>query len=275
MKEINLNKNSNLTLVKWDEVTGATTPGMLPKAKINIKNREYYLKLGSYSSAFGFYGREPIFELLNSRVGELLGVPVLSYSLINADILLHGQLYNTLISISENYRRIDEKRYSIERFYLNNRLQGESPLDTLKRFNLEKIIYQIFVYDFIICNMDRHNHNIEILENTTNNSLRVAPFFDNSLCFVSNRNETDYKVYKYYNDKNPVNNYVGSMNLMDNLYLIDKPIVVRKLRPEDRKKLFQGLGKCTTKEFRDYYWWFINRRVEDVQNCKISFIKFK
>ena len=56
---------------------------------------------------------------------------------------------------------------------------------------------------------------------------------------------------------------------------IDKPIVLREIKPEDRKKLFQGLGKYTTKEFRDYYWWFINRRIEDVKNYKISFIKFK
>ena len=42
-------------------------------------------------------------------------------------------------------------------------------------------IYKQFVYDYIICNMDRHGKNTEILINYDNpRDIRVAPFFDNS-----------------------------------------------------------------------------------------------
>lgn len=65
--------------LNWNKVQSASSPGMLAKANINLNNKLYFLKLGSYNIAYGFYGNEPLFELLNSRVGLLLDLPVLKY----------------------------------------------------------------------------------------------------------------------------------------------------------------------------------------------------
>lgn len=50
---------------------------------------------------------------------------------------------------------------------------------------LRKTIYEQFVFDYIICNMDRHGKNTEILINEENPSdIKMAPFFDNSFTIL-------------------------------------------------------------------------------------------
>lgn len=270
---MNINNSLDLRSVNCDKVQSASSPGMLAKANMVINNKEYFLKLGSYNIAYGFYGNEPLFELLNSRVGKLLGFPVLDYDLDYALVNFDNIDYTTLVSISENYVLKNDKRISLSRFYRESRIDNISVLDVLKKFNLEIEIYKLFLYDFIICNIDRHEYNIEILQN--NNGFRIAPFFDNSFCFIFNRSSEDIKNKVYYNESTFVNNFVGTRNLKENLFLIDKNIVIRDLQSKDREYLFKGLGNITTREFRDYYWWFINRRVEDVKSYQIPFITFR
>ena len=42
--------------LNWNKVQSASSPGMLAKANINLNNKLYFLKLGSYNIAYGFYG---------------------------------------------------------------------------------------------------------------------------------------------------------------------------------------------------------------------------
>lgn len=60
---MNINNSLDLMSVNWDKVQSASSPGMLAKANMVINNKEYFLKLGSYNIAYGFYGNEPLFEL--------------------------------------------------------------------------------------------------------------------------------------------------------------------------------------------------------------------
>lgn len=55
-------------------------------------------------------------------------------------------------------------------------------LDMMMKLGLLQQIYEQFVYDYLICNMDRHGKNNEILIDRENKAnMRLAPFFDNSL----------------------------------------------------------------------------------------------
>ena len=179
---------------------------------------------------------------------------------------------SVLVSRSFDYVEQGYKRKSFEGYYLDNRDGIETPLNFSKRLSIETDIYKMFVFDFIICNMDRHGRNIDILRNR--NNVKLSCLFDNSLCFVHNKNNSDYKNRSYFNDEMSVNNYIGERNLLLNLYNIDKIVNIRDIRDSDREILFQGLGRITTREFRDYYWWFIRRRIEDVKSFKIPFIKW-
>lgn len=273
MGYINLNKCYDLRNVLWDATIKVTSPGILLKSIIERKNgKNTYLKLSSYSLPFGVYGNEALFELLNSRLGSLLGLNVLNYDLISAFVILDGKEFKTLVSKCEDFGELGYKKISFGKFYQQYRNGEESPLALCKRYGIESSIYEMFLFDFIICNLDRHDSNIYLLQNE--DIVKVTSLFDNSFCSMFNKTENEIKNRAYYNDESKTNNYIGSKLLIENLYNIDKPVRIRSLRSSDREKLFQGIGKVTTREFRDYYWWFVNRRIEHVKSLKIPFIKW-
>ena len=268
MSYINLNQVKNLSYLKWEKLDSGTSDGILNKNKAG----NTYLKLASYNKYYGFYGREPLLELINSRIGQILNLPVLDYGLWVADVILDNTKYRTLVSTSKNYA-LNKKVVSFERFFTNNRQNNEMPLEFVKRYNWKQFIYKQFIFDFIICNMDRHGKNNDILIDDKKR-LSVAPFFDNSLTFVTNRPDNDINQKVTYNDSLRTNNFIGSPYLIENIYNIDETITLRSPKKDDRKELFQGLGKVTTREFRDYVWWLLQERVKDVRKSGIRFIQW-
>lgn len=273
MSRIDLNKKYYLKHIDWSLGINGSSNGILPKAIINDKGSMSYLKLGSFSSPFGFYGIEPIVELINSRIGKILNLPVLDYNLINASIIMNNNSYDTLISISKSYKNKNTQGVSFENFYDIYKEKGETTIDFVKRFGFSYSIYKQFIFDFIICNLDRHGKNTEVLF-LNKDKMEIAPFFDNSFTFILNRPENDLINKVKFNDMMRVNNFIGSQNLRDNLLKIDKEIKIRNPRKEDRKFIFQGLGKMTSKNYREFVWDMINRRVEHVKSEKIPYIKW-
>lgn len=71
----------------------------------------------------------------------------------------------------------------------------------------------------------------------------------------------------------PVNNYIGYNNLLDNVLSIDKTVVVRRPRKDDRQLLFQGLQLVTSRRFRDYTWEMLNDRVNSLSNIGNNYIR--
>lgn len=71
----------------------------------------------------------------------------------------------------------------------------------------------------------------------------------------------------------PVNNYIGYNNLLDNVLSIDKTVVVRRPRKDDRQLLFQGLQPVTSRRFRDYTWEMLNDRVNSLSNIGNNYIR--
>lgn len=269
---VNLNKELDFTSVDWGLGLTGTSAGIIPKSTILRNGIKYFIKLNSYSEPFGFYGNEALLELINSRIGKILNVPVLHYDLYMAHVIMNKKRHKTLASVSKDYKIQDYKSISVERLYREHKKDGETPLDILRRLGLSEAIYRQFAYDYIICNMDRHGKNNEILQNQS--TVRLAPYFDNSLTFMLNRTESDIKCKKRYNDEMRVNNFIGYMNLKMNLHLIDRPIILRKPRSTDRKFLFQGLGNVTTRQYRDYIWEMLQWRVFEIENQKIQFIRW-
>lgn len=237
-------------IVNCNKQQASCTNGILLKTQINNK----YLKLGSFSGEH-FYSREPLFEVLSSRVGQQLNLNVLKYELIPVKINIKGNQIITEASISTEYKK-DEKAIPIEKF-INPK---EDWLLKLKTYGLLNDFKSIVIFDYIICNMDRHGKNIEVLLNNTG-KYRLAPAFDNSFTVLTYRYNQmlnkEFENYRY-NDDTEVNNYLGNKTLEANLKLF-KPLP--KLRYLDREELFKGLGKTTTRTFRNNYFNFINERI--------------
>ena len=74
--------------------------------------------------------------------------------------------------------------------------------------------------DFIILNRDRHGANIEVLRNSKQKTLRLAPVFDHGLSLLFNCNsETAVKKFDVMVDRR-VQCFVGSSSAEQNLTLI-------------------------------------------------------
>lgn len=241
----------DLRNIKWTNQKGSNTNGILLKTQIKDK----YLKLGSFSGEF-FYNREPLFEVLSSRVGQQLNLNVLKYDLILVKININGNQLVTEASISTEYKN-NEKAIPIEEF-INPK---EDWIAKLKTFCLLNDFKKMVIFDFIICNMDRHGKNIEVLLNNKG-KYRLAPAFDNSFTVLTYRYNQmlnkDFENYRY-NEDTEVNNYLGNKTLEANLKLFK---LLPKLKYLNREELFQGLGKITTRTFRNNYFKFINERIK-------------
>lgn len=267
MPKIDLSKVVDLRQVKFNEQLSGSSDGILTKTRINSS----YIKLGSYSRPYGFYGIEPVMEIINSRIGDVLNLPVLRYGLVKCIVNIDGADILTLASVSTNYVPKQATSVSVEKFCETFQ---ETPLRVLERYGLLTDVYKQFLYDFIILNMDRHGKNTELLV-FDNGALRVAPFFDNSLTFIFNRPENEVKKKVLYNDAISVNNYIGDRNLQANLLKISHRIEVRCPRDTDRAYIFQGLSKVTSRSFRDYVWYMLLRRIDDVRRQKIQAIVWR
>lgn len=62
----------------------------------------------------------------------------------------------------------------------------------------------------------------------------------------------------------PVNNFIGSNNLLDNVMSINSPVYIKRINKDSRKIIFQGLQSVTTRRFRDYTWEMLNSRIDSL-----------
>jgi hypothetical protein len=88
--------------------------------------------------------------------------------------------FTTLACISDNYRQGREVT-SFEKYYTRMKNEFESPIDFAERLNITEDVCKMFVFDYIICNLDRHGKNIELFLDT----LEMTPLFDNGLSLLS------------------------------------------------------------------------------------------
>lgn len=140
-------------------------------------------------------------------------------------------------------------------------------LKSYEEINEKKYFYQVFLLDYIICNRDRHGANIEVLQKEEN--YRLAPLFDHGLSFMFSCYNDGEKMLEFDKLKDgPVNNYVGSMNLSDNLKLVPKTFRQKVTMPS-RAQLFQGLENAkgaVPEEYWDCIYDMVKERINYVKN---------
>jgi hypothetical protein len=218
MKERMLDLRNNV----WMTAIGTSTGGMLPKTVAG--NR--YIKMSAYNQAHGVYGNEAVFEVLASRIAENLGVDCVKYELADALVYRDGKEFVTEVCVSEDFRK-GRETVPFEKFYSLNKLHGETTVELINRFGLTDAIHKMMVFDFIICNLDRHGKNVELFTEP----IEVAPLFDNSFSLLGKIPESGIMTAKF-NDDISVNNFIGERNLLANLKYVAATKPVRLNRPE-------------------------------------------
>lgn len=241
----------------WGNIKSGGSIGMLSKTIITKGGKNYYVKISAYNKHHGVYGIESISEVIASRLAKIMKIPCIDMKLVDALITKDDNTFRTFLCESPDYKKTGEIVVSFEDDYELNTLAKETPLAYAKRLGITESIYSMFIFDYVIANLDRHGANIELYEDTK----IMAPLFDNGNSLYATRDEKEVSQPDFYiGDDNMGNNYVGSRSLLDNIKSIDKVVEIGRLTKEHRAVLFKDLGNVISRKRRNAIWNLIVRR---------------
>ncbi len=253
----------DLTYLSWTKIRHSSgTAGSFLKSYSDLGGEKVYYKLSNYDAYKGILGHECVNELIVDRLLTILGIEHLNYQLIHADILIDGQLHETYLCASSDFKKPSESKIALDAYYQAEREDGEKPLDFCIRNGWSEYIWKMLVVDFLILNRDRHGANIEVLRNSKKQTLRLAPLFDQGLSLIFSCMEKEAAHAFDIMADNPVQCFVGSKSAKDNLKLIPKDSLPRllPLRESNREILFADLENVLPFVWLDKIWEMIWRR---------------
>lgn len=248
----------DLTHLDWGVThNGGVSYGCYYKATEVVNGKKYYYKCSNYYAGQGVFGDESVNEVICSRFLRILGFDAVKYTLLYAKIRLRGSIFYTYVCKSENFFVGYDSRSTLE--YLCDSYKT-SPVDMINKLGISTQIKNMLLADFLIYQRDRHGGNIEIL--LKNNKYTLSPLFDNGLGLLApypsafRPNITNFDVLA----DTPVNNFIGTRSLYQNLSFINKSIRVNRLLKEDKKRIFYGLKDTLTDEYIDVIWRLLTYR---------------
>lgn len=247
------------TNLLWMYSSGSSG-GQYLKAVEETNGKKYYYKLSDY-----FYGtfrsHESVLEVISSRLGIKLGLPVLKYTGEQARILIDGEETETFVTKSLNYCSQRQTAIPLVSYYNINKKPNEAPLDFCRRAGMTEYIDQVILFDYLIMNVDRHGKNIELL--VSDNEVVPAPIFDSGRCLTYAMGNRIENILKYnYKESGQGNNFIGSINLERNLSNISRPYVLNRPDKNMKTSVFYGLGNVINKQHRELIWDAVLYRYE-------------
>ena len=260
----------DLTYLSWSKIRNSSgTAGSFLKSQETTPEGKIYFKLSDYDAYHGIVGHESVNEIIADRLLSILDIPHLSYHLIHADIIVDSKPIRTWLCASYNFRQRGEKKIALDDYYLQNRLNDESPLAFCIRNGWSEYIYQMLVIDFLILNRDRHGANMEVLTNRYRKTVRLAPLFDHGVSFFCRTPDDTLEKEDIIADK-PVQCFVGSRSAWENLKLIphDEYPRINPLKESDRSILLEGLDDALSRQRLDRTWEMIWRRWQAYENLR-------
>ena len=258
-----ISEKQDMTYLSWTKLRRSSgTAGSFLKAYYEVGGRKIYCKLSDYDAYEGITGHECVNELIADRLLCVLGVEHLSYTLVHADVEIYEKQYETWLCMSEDFRKPGEGKIALDAYYQAERTEGESPLAFCVRQGWEDYICQMLAVDFLILNRDRHGANMEVLRNSKERTVRLAPLFDHGislLCRCHGRPEIEK--FDVMGDL-PVQCFVGSRSAEKNLALIpgDRMPVLRQLKETDKDFILAGLDVVLPGPHLDKIWEMIWKR---------------
>ena len=146
-----------------------TTNGMLPKCWRRIDGKIYLYKGGTMGASNT--GNEPYSEFYAYQIGRILGVNIVPYSL--------SKWKNTLCSTCELFTSKDVSFVPVGRIVRSGGMQAVKDYYKELGTEFEKALNDMFIFDALIFNTDRHYGNFGFLiDSHTNKITAPAPLFD-------------------------------------------------------------------------------------------------
>ena len=229
---------------------------------------KYYYKVSNYDMYRNVFGYESINEYIVSRLLDVLKIEHLKYDLVYARIRVDNKEFNTYISVSEEFKSINERKEPFDNYYYVNRIDNESPIDFIIRLGFKEYLYKMFFVDYVIFNRDRHGANVEILI-SENGSIRLSPFFDHGLSLLLSdyNNEIYVNAYDIFKSE-PTNSFFGIISTYENLKFIENKNIIDNytLTFNDFEYIFKNLNSIIPKYTIDKIIKFISERLKIWQN---------
>jgi hypothetical protein len=242
----------DLSNLNWSPThNGGISYGCYYKATQIVNGKKYYYKCSNLYAGQGVFGDESVYEVICSRLFRKLGINCIKCTLLLAKVKINDKIYTTYVCKSENYFIGYESRSTFENMHS---LYGCTVNQLIDILGIQEEVKKMLIADFITIQRDRHGANIELLRR--NGKVEVAPLFDNGNSLLSpypSLMQTDISNFDILHDY-PVNNYIGTRSLYQNLSLIDKPVVVNRLKKEDKQSIFYNLIGVLPDEYLDKIW---------------------
>ena len=223
------------------------------------EENKYYYKLSDYYCG-RFTSNESVMEVIASRVGRLLGLPVLRYTGEMSNVMLDNKVHTTFVAKSKNFVPSTSSSMPLHLFYQLNKLEKEQPYNFMVRMGWKEYVDALFVFDYLIIGVDRHGRNVEII--VSNNGVsKPAPIFDNGRSFTFEYGTNKVLLEKFdYTADFQANNFIGGISLERNLNYVDTVFRVPSLTNCFKRRVFYGLKCVLTEEHIELLWSIINYR---------------
>lgn len=177
--DVSVHSNSKGNLLKTECIRNGT--------RLFVKSGRMHLR-----DFPGFWGIEPIVEVICSKLGKAMGLVVAEQNLGLLDTQRYNKSIETLVSSSPDFRAgkqliylstlyVEDSNY-IDFDYLCRRLSGVD-------------IVNMLAFDLVIMNEDRHNSNIAWLQDDSG-ELELAPIYDNGYSLLYDDIKGMLKDYK-------------------------------------------------------------------------------
>lgn len=269
-----IHEKQSMEYLQWSQIRSSSgTAGSFLKATDDLQKPKKYYKLSQYDTVNGIIGHECVNELIADRLLNILGVEHLHYDLIHAEITVNDKNIETYLCVSEDFKKSGETKTALDTFYEMEHLKNETPMDFCIRNGWGRYVYEMLVVDFLILNRDRHGANIEVLRNSREKTLRLAPVFDHGLSLLfSCQTKKAVDEFDVMQDRQ-IQCFVGGNSAQKNLELIPKKELPQfhPLKEEHRNELLGGLEGIVPQYLLDKIWDMIWERwlyYEDFCNQK-------
>lgn len=138
-------------------------------------------------------------EVLAYEIGHALGLKVTPYYLCTLSLdgqdlpgcysqsfLTEDEVYISVAHIIENTLQTFSKNVSAQDLF-DEVSTICSQYTRLPLIDVRSYWHHMLLFDFIICNEDRHTNNFGFIYNTKTKAYRLAPLFDHGLSFLTNK----------------------------------------------------------------------------------------
>ena len=188
----------------WELYEGLSC-GSGTSSQVWIKNGETG-QIALFKDRKGAQTTDNFSEKIESDIAQIIDLPAakIDLAIINERIGMVSYLINSGREILvEGIQYISSKYPEYDSYDLIDKATGkfyslDMILESVKELNIEKDLFKIFIFYFIIGNRDRHHSNWAILNNGVDN--KVCPVYDNTSSLGAYVD--DSKIDRCINDKN-------------------------------------------------------------------------